>query len=63
MDFKKLNLVDHDNLEKKKKSSLNLLGFLQHQNFSDLDDIHLFLELKILQDILPKKRRRKKDSD
>ena len=64
MDFKKLNLVDHDNLEKK-KCFLNLLGFLQHQNFSDLDGIHLFLELKFFQEILPKKkrRRRKKDSD
>ena len=42
---------------KKKKSFINLLGFLQHQNFSDLDGIHLFLELKFLQEILPQKKK------
>ena len=31
-------------------------NFLKHDNFSDLDDIDLFSELKVLQEILPKEK-------
>ena len=32
--------------------------FLKYENFYDLDYINLFLELKVLQEILPKEKRR-----
>ena len=32
--------------------------FLKYENFYDLDCINLFLELKVLQEILPKEKRR-----
>ena len=42
-----------------KKHYVNLEGFLKPDNFFDLDDIDLFSDLKVLQEILPKKN----DSD
>ena len=57
-DMKKLTSLTYDNL---KKYYTNLEGFLKPNNFFDLDGIDLFLDLKVLQDILPKKK--KKDSD
>ncbi len=33
-------------------------GFLKYENFYDFDCINLFLELKVLQEILPKEKRR-----
>ena len=59
-DVKKLILLNYDNL---KKYCVNLEGFLKPDNFFYffyLDDINLFLELKVLQEILPKE---KKNSD
>ena len=52
--MKKLTLLTYDNL---KKYYANLKGFLKPDNFFDLDGIDLFLDLKVLQDILPKKKR------
>ena len=57
-DMKKLTSLNYDNL---KKYYVNLENFLKSDNFFDLDGIDLFLDLKVLQDILPKKK--KKDSD
>ena len=56
-DVKKLTSQNYDNL---KKYYVNLEGFLKPDNFFYLDGIDLFLDLKVLQEILPKK---KKDSD
>jgi hypothetical protein len=53
-DVKKLTSLDYDNL---KKYCVNLEGFLKHDNFSDLDGIDLFSELKVLQKILPKEKK------
>jgi hypothetical protein len=53
-DVKKLTLLNYDNL---KKYYVNLEGFLKPDNFFDLDGIDLFLDLKVLQEILPKKKR------
>jgi hypothetical protein len=50
---KKLTSLDYDNL---KKYCVDLEGFLKHDNFSDLDGIDLFSELKVLQEILPKEK-------
>jgi hypothetical protein len=52
---KKLTSLTYDNL---KKYYANLEGFLKPNNFFDLDGIDLFLDLKVLQDILPKKKKR-----
>ena len=49
--LKKLTSLDHDNL---KKYCVNLEGFFKHDKFSDLD---LFSKLKVLQEILPKKKK------
>ena len=46
--------MDYDNL---KKNWVDVEGFLKHDNFSDLDGIDLFSELKVLQEILPKEKR------
>ena len=54
---KKLTSLNYDNL---KKYYINLESFLKPDNFFDLDGIDLFLDLKVLQEILPKK---KKNSD
>ena len=51
--MKKLTSRNCDNL---KKYYVNLEGFLKHDNFSDLDGINLFSELKVLQEILPKQK-------
>jgi hypothetical protein len=50
---KKLNSLNYDNL---KKYYVNLEGFLKPNNFFYLDSIDLFLDLKVLQEILPKKK-------
>jgi hypothetical protein len=62
-DVKKLTSLNYDNLKKKKKKKyyVNLEGFLKPDNFFDLDGIDLFSDLKVLQEILPKKK--KKDSN
>jgi hypothetical protein len=52
---KKLTSLTYDNL---KKYYANLEGFLKPNNFFDFDGIDLFLELKVLQDILLKKKKR-----
>jgi hypothetical protein len=57
-DVNKLTSLNYDNL---KKYYFNLEGFLKPDNFFNLDDIDLFSDLKVLQEILPKKK--KKDSD
>ena len=51
---KKLTSLNYDNL---KKYYVNLEGFLKPDNFFDLDGIDLFLDLKVLQEILPKEKR------
>ena len=55
--MKKLTSLNYDNL---KKYDVNLEDFLKPNNFFDLDDIDLFSDLKILQDILPKKKQRQR---
>ena len=57
-DVKKLTSLNYDNL---KKYYVNFEGFLKPDNFFDLDSINLFSNFKVLQEILPKKK--KKDSD
>jgi hypothetical protein len=53
-DVKKLTSLNYDNL---KKYYVNLEGFLKPDNFFFyLDDIELFSDLKVLQEILPKKK-------
>ena len=56
-DVKKLTSLNYNNL---KKYYVNLEGFLKPDNFFDLNGIDLFSGLKVLQKILPKK---KKDND
>ena len=56
-DVKKLILLNYDNL---KMYYVNLEGFLKPDNFFYFDGIDLFSNLKVLQEILPKK---KKDID
>ena len=53
-DVKKLTLLNYDNL---KKHYVNLEGFLKLDNFFDFDGINLFLDIKVLQEILPKERK------
>ena len=53
-DVKKLTSLNYDNL---KKYYVNLKGFLKLDNFFDLDGIDLFLDLKVLQEILYKKKK------
>ena len=48
-DVKKLTLLNYNNL---KKYYVNLEGFLKPDNFFDLEGIDLFLDLKVLQEIL-----------
>ena len=55
-DVKKPTSLNYDNL---KKYYINLEGFLKPDKFFYLDDIDLFSDLKVLQEILPKKN----DSD
>ena len=54
-DVKKLTLLNYDNL---KKYYVNLKGFLKLYNFFYLDGIDLFSDLKVLQEILPKKKKK-----
>ena len=54
-DVKKLTSLNYDNL---KKYYVNLEGFLKFDNFFDLDDIDLFLGLKVLEEILQKKKKK-----
>jgi hypothetical protein len=54
---KKLTSLNYNNL---KRYYVNLEIFLKPDNFFDLDGINLFSDLKVLQEILPKK---KKSSD
>ena len=51
--MKKLNSLNYDNL---KKYYVNLEGFLKPNNFFYLNGIDLFSDLKVLQEILPKKK-------
>ena len=53
-DMKKLTSLNYDNL---KKYYVNLESFLKLDNFFDLDGINLFLDIKVLQEILPKERK------
>jgi hypothetical protein len=53
-DVKKLISLNYDNL---KKYYNNLEGFLKPDNFFDLDGIDLFSDLKVLQEILSKKKK------
>jgi hypothetical protein len=52
-DVKKLISLNYDNF---KKYYDNLESFLKPDNFFDLDGIDLFLDLKVLQEILPKEK-------
>ena len=52
--MKKLTSLNYDNL---KKYYVNLEGFLKLYNFFDLDRIDLFLDLKVLQEILSKEKK------
>ena len=54
-DVKKLTSLNYDNL---KKYYVNLECFLKPDNFFDFDGIDLFLDLKVLQEILPKKKKK-----
>jgi hypothetical protein len=57
-DVKKLTSLSYDNL---KKYYVNLEGFLKPDNFFDLDGIdNLFADLKVLQEIFPKKKKRQR---
>ena len=53
-DVKKLTSLNYDNL---KKYYVNFEGFLKPDNFFDLEGIDLFLDLKVLQEILYKKKK------
>ena len=53
--MKKLTSRNCDNL---KKYYVNLEGFLKHDNFFNLNDIDLFSDIRVLQEILPKEKRR-----
>ena len=48
--FEKLKSLDDDSL--KKKNCLNLECFLTHETYFDIDGLHLFLELKVLKEVL-----------
>jgi hypothetical protein len=52
--MKKLISLNYNNF---KKYYVNLEGFLKPDNFFDLDDIDLFSDLKVLQEILPKEKK------
>ena len=52
---KKLISLNYNNL---KRYYVNLEIFLKPDNFFDLDGINLFLDLKVLQEILPKKKKK-----
>jgi hypothetical protein len=54
--MKKLTSLNYNNL---KKYYVNLEDFLKPDNFFYLDSIDLFSDLKVLQDILPKKKKKK----
>ena len=54
-DVKKLISLNYDNL---KKYYVNLESFLKPDNFFDFDGIDLFLNLKVLQEILPSKEKK-----
>jgi hypothetical protein len=56
---KKLTSLNYNNL---KKYYINLEDFLKPDYFFDLDDIDLFSDLKILQEILPKEKKTDKYS-
>ena len=53
--MKKLTSLNYDNL---KKYYVNLEGFLIADNFFNLDDIDLFSDLKVLQEILYIKKKK-----
>ena len=53
--MKKLTSLNYNNL---KKYYVNLEGFLKFDNFFNLDGINLFLDIKVLQEILSKEKRR-----
>ena len=53
---KKLTSLNYDNL---KKYYVNLEGFLKSNNFFDFDGIDLFSDLKVLQEILPQKKKKR----
>ena len=53
-DMKKLISLNYDNL---KKYYVNVEGFLKPNDFFYLDDIDLFSDLKVLQEILPKEKK------
>jgi hypothetical protein len=53
-DVKKLTSLNYDNL---KMCYVNLESFLKPDNFFYLDSIDLFLDLKVLQEILPKEKK------
>jgi hypothetical protein len=52
---KKLTSLNYDNF---KNYYVNLESFLKPDNFFDLNGIDLFSDLKILQEILPKKKKK-----
>ena len=54
-DVKKLTSLNYDNL---KKYYVKLKGFLKPDNFFDRDGIDLLSNLKILQEILHKKKKK-----
>ena len=55
-DMNKLTSINYDKL---KKYYVNLEGFLKPDNLFYLDCIDLFLDLKILQEILPSKEKKR----
>jgi glucan-binding YG repeat protein len=55
-DVKKLTSLNYDNL---KNYYVNFDGFLKLDNFFDLDGIDLFSDLKVSQEILPKKKKKR----
>jgi Zn-dependent M16 (insulinase) family peptidase len=61
-DVKKLTSLNYDNL---KKYYVNLEGFLKPDNFFFfyLDGIDIFSDLKVLEEILPTKKKKRKDND
>ena len=52
--MKKLTSLNYNNL---KKYYVNVEGFLKSDNFFNLDGINLFLDIKVLQEILSKEKR------
>jgi hypothetical protein len=55
---KKLTSLNYDNF---KNYYVNLESFLKPDNFFDLNGIDLFSDLKVLQEILPKKKKKSSD--